>query len=186
MEAILEAAAQVFVARGYAGGTTNHVAKRAGVSIGSLYQYFPNKDALLVALMERHIVESGAELRRLAQEATEQRWTLEETLRRFVEATIAFHTAAPELHRVLFEEAPHPPEVFEQLRRVETLMISLAATLLGARLELAAPRAERVAWVTVHTIEALVHQWVIHPPTPAIPEEELVDEVVGVVTAYLT
>ena len=51
--AILEAAAHVFAQRGVAGFTTNHVAVRAGVSIGSVYQYFPDKDALLAALVER-------------------------------------------------------------------------------------------------------------------------------------
>ena len=51
--AILDAAAQVFEARGFEAGTTNHVAERAGVSIGSLYEYFPNKDAMVVALVER-------------------------------------------------------------------------------------------------------------------------------------
>ena len=50
--AVLEAAAQVLEARGPSGFTTNHVAARAGVSIGSLYQYFPNKLALLRALQE--------------------------------------------------------------------------------------------------------------------------------------
>ncbi|GAB7535154.1 TetR/AcrR family transcriptional regulator [Burkholderia sp. 3C] len=51
--AIVEAAAQVLEARGLDGFNTNAVAERAGVSIGSLYQYFPGKDALTVALMQR-------------------------------------------------------------------------------------------------------------------------------------
>jgi len=50
---ILEAAARILEERGFAGYTTNAVAERAGVSIGSLYQYFPGKDALTVALIER-------------------------------------------------------------------------------------------------------------------------------------
>ncbi len=57
---ILSAAAQVFADRGYANTTTNHIAERAGVSIGSLYQYFPSKDALLVALAERHVEQAFA------------------------------------------------------------------------------------------------------------------------------
>ncbi len=55
VDRILDAAAHVFAERGYTATTTNHVATEAGVSIGSLYQYFPNKDALLGALEERHL-----------------------------------------------------------------------------------------------------------------------------------
>jgi AcrR family transcriptional regulator len=51
--AIVEAAAQVLESDGFEGFNTNAVAVRAGVSIGSLYQYFPNKDALTVALIRR-------------------------------------------------------------------------------------------------------------------------------------
>jgi AcrR family transcriptional regulator len=51
--AVLEAAALTLEERGFAGYTTNAVAERAGVSIGSLYQYFPGKDALTAALIER-------------------------------------------------------------------------------------------------------------------------------------
>ena len=50
---ILEAAAQILEAQGFEAFNTNAVAERAGVSIGSLYQYFPGKDALLIALMRR-------------------------------------------------------------------------------------------------------------------------------------
>lgn len=52
-DAILSAAAQVLETAGEAGFTTNKVAERAGVSIGSLYQYFEHKDAILIALAER-------------------------------------------------------------------------------------------------------------------------------------
>ena len=51
--AILEAAAQLLERHGKRGFTANKVAERAGVSIGSLYQYFPNKDAILLAIAER-------------------------------------------------------------------------------------------------------------------------------------
>src|SRR5690349_2221804 len=54
-ERILNAAAHIFTEHGYAAGTTNHIAEHARVSIGSLYQYFPNKDAILAALLVRHI-----------------------------------------------------------------------------------------------------------------------------------
>ena len=54
VEAILEAAARVFSREGW-NATTNRIAQEAGVGIGSLYEYFPNKQALLVALAGRHV-----------------------------------------------------------------------------------------------------------------------------------
>lgn len=54
-EAIIEAAAHILVERGSSGFTTNHVAARAGVSIGTLYQYYPNKSALLLELQRREM-----------------------------------------------------------------------------------------------------------------------------------
>lgn len=54
VDALLQATAELLQEMGYARLTTNHVAQRAGVSIGSLYQYYPGKDALCHALAERH------------------------------------------------------------------------------------------------------------------------------------
>src|ERR1700677_2744069 len=53
VNAVLEAAARILERYGFEGYTTNAIAERAGVSIGSLYQYFPGKDAITVALIER-------------------------------------------------------------------------------------------------------------------------------------
>ncbi len=107
VEAILEAAAQVFERRGYAAGTTNRIAERAGVSIGSLYQYFPNKDAILVALVHQHLAEGMAalqpHLRRLSAGAR-----FDDVLPGIVHAMVALHALAPGLHRVLFEETQLP------------------------------------------------------------------------------
>ena len=61
-EAILEAAARILEAEGLAGVTTNRVAERAGVSIGSLYQYFPAREAILAELVKRMRLEMSARL----------------------------------------------------------------------------------------------------------------------------
>ncbi len=53
-DAILDAAAQVLADQGYPASTTNKIADRAGVSIGSLYEYFPSKEAVFTALIEKH------------------------------------------------------------------------------------------------------------------------------------
>ena len=68
MERILDAGARVFAEFGYAAGTTNRIAATAGVSVGSLYSYFPNKDAIVTQLVRRHIDDGIREIgARLAQ-----------------------------------------------------------------------------------------------------------------------
>jgi AcrR family transcriptional regulator len=90
VSAILEGAAQVLEAGGLAGFTTNAVAGRAGVSIGTLYQYFSDKDALLRALAERQVKLTIAEVARALRDEGEA--PLEERVRAVVRAVInAFH-----------------------------------------------------------------------------------------------
>ncbi len=57
VDAILRAAVAVFDAQGYEAATTNAIARRARASIGSLYQFFPNKEAILQAVVTRHRAE---------------------------------------------------------------------------------------------------------------------------------
>ncbi|WP_369639033.1 TetR/AcrR family transcriptional regulator, partial [Nocardia sp. JMUB6875] len=120
---ILQAAAHVFAERGYAGGTTNHIAERAGLSVGSVYQYFPNKDAILRALMDDHL-DAGAQLLtdRIAAGLPPR---LEDTLRLFVRTTIDHHLDNPRLHRVLFEEAPRAPSFLARLHEAENHLTAL-------------------------------------------------------------
>ncbi|AUH53751.1 TetR family transcriptional regulator [Chromobacterium sp. ATCC 53434] len=95
VDAIVEAGARVLDARGWAGFTTNEVAGVAGVSIGSLYQYFPDKTALVDAIRRRHFDAVLETLRLVAGgEAGPEA---------LVDGMIAIHRDYPALHRVLLE-----------------------------------------------------------------------------------
>ena len=59
VDALLEATARVLMKEGYDRTSTNKIAAVAGVSIGSLYQYFPSKEALVAAVIDRHAAEHG-------------------------------------------------------------------------------------------------------------------------------
>jgi len=61
-DAIVAATARVLVKDGYDALTTNRVAREAGVSVGSLYQYFPGKEALVAAVMEQHAARMQAHI----------------------------------------------------------------------------------------------------------------------------
>ncbi len=98
-EAILEAAARILESLGFAGFNTNAVAELAGVSIGSLYQYFPSKDALIVELIRReraklsnHIVEV------IKQNDAED---LKEKLKLIIQAAVQHQLSRPQLARPL-------------------------------------------------------------------------------------
>jgi len=103
-DAILEACARLLKAGDYASVTTNHIAERAGVSVGTLYEFFPNKEAIVAALAERH-------LGRLIAEVTEglevafrlDEWDAAEFLIRRVVTAVSRER---ELYQVLIRQAP--------------------------------------------------------------------------------
>lgn len=107
---ILEAAAQILEARGQAAFNTNAVAERAGVSIGSLYQYFPGKDALLIALMQREKERFGADAAAALSEPTGRA-----ALRHLIQAAVRQQLGRAELARLLdiAEERPEAREAVD-------------------------------------------------------------------------
>jgi AcrR family transcriptional regulator len=181
--AILEAAARIFSSHGYAAGTTNRIAEAAGVSIGSLYEYFPNKDAILVALMERHILDGEDAMRALM--ARTPPGPLRVQVRTFVQAMIALHAQAPRLHRVLFEEAPVPAPVWRTLAAMEARMVADVERYLGIQREVRVRDRSLAARLVVQVVEDLTHRFVLHPDG-AVDAEHYVDEVTALVAAYLT
>ncbi|WP_342587937.1 TetR/AcrR family transcriptional regulator [Rhizobium oryziradicis] len=115
VDAIIEAAARILSDHGWTGFTTNKVAEAAGVSIGSYYQYFPDKHALVDAIRERHLEDCRTVLKRVL----ERTLPLQEFIEELVDGIIAIHSIHPGLHRVLLDEAPvaeafrNPNSVFE-------------------------------------------------------------------------
>lgn len=103
MRIVLEAAAQVLRKRGYAGATTNHIADKAGVSIGTIYQYFAGKDEIFDALVKQYFAQVVARIR---EEPVDFSRPLRVTLHRLIEAGIAAQRHGPELLRAL-EHVPN-------------------------------------------------------------------------------
>lgn len=178
---ILDAAAHVFAEFGYRGGTTNRIAEAADISIGSLYQYFPNKDAILAALTDAHIDAGTAMLAtRLAAGLPS---ALEDQLRLFTRATIDNHRDDPQLHQVLFAEAPRSPALLARLRDAEEAAVAVAQDLLARHPEVHAPDLKFAARMTVTTIESLTHR-LIACANPA-DAQQLEDSIVGMLAGYL-
>jgi AcrR family transcriptional regulator len=186
VEAILDAAARVFERHGYAAGTTNRIAERAGVSVGSLYQYYPNKDAILVALVQRHLDEGVAALSPVLEELGAARPSLEEGLRRMVVAMVELHRERPALHRVLFEEAPRPPALRRRLTALNAALVAAVAGYLRACGDEVAPDRDPdvAARLVVQVIETVTHDLVIRPGD-GTSTDTYISETVALLHGYL-
>jgi AcrR family transcriptional regulator len=183
VEAVLEAAAQVFERHGYTEGTTNRIAERAGVSIGSLYQYFPNKDAILIEVSRRHVAEGMSALAPHLQSLNEgASWT--EVLPGLVDTMVAMHAVAPMLHRALFEEIRLPHAVRVELETLEDALVDLTARALAADPHVAPEDPRLAASIVVNAIEGLTHRLVLRPP-PGVESSAIAREITNLVRKYL-
>ncbi|MGK2948337.1 MAG: TetR/AcrR family transcriptional regulator, partial [Acidimicrobiales bacterium] len=181
-ERILDSAARIFAAHGYAAGTTNRIAEDADLSVGSLYQYFPNKDAILAELVRRHVADGLAALAPLLAEPP--RGDLTARLDQLVSALIDLHVHDPRLHQVLFEEAPRPPDVLAELHATEEQIVAIVAAWLEADPSVVHPDPLVAARLTVAAVESLVHRLVARPE-PVTGAAVLRREIVHLLHAYL-
>lgn len=180
---ILQAAKRVLVQEGYEAATTNRVAEVAGVSIGSLYQYFPNKEALIASLAQAHL----DEILRLVEGGLSHGADLPfpEAVRRLVSAMLRVHQVEPALHRVLHEQVPRLlgyelSDINSQSQRL------IEQSLQSRRAELRPDLdASLAAYLVMWSVEAITHGSVIESPRVA-QHEALVDEIVRLVVRYLT
>jgi AcrR family transcriptional regulator len=182
VDIILAATARVLVRDGFDRASTNRIAEAAGVSIGSLYQYFPSKEALVAALVERHIEEMSAALE--AEMAALADAPLATVVRRMVTLMLRAHAVAPELHRVLNEQVPRVGRL-HRVHEVEARMQRLArAYFERQRAELHPTDLDVAAFLCVQTIEAITHAATMHHGD-APPATVLVDEVTALLLRYL-
>lgn len=177
---ILDTAAHVFAEVGYEAATTNIIAERAGVAIGSLYQFFPNKAAIFHALTGRH----HAQLRALfdqvlrmegAQQPLDEWintvidaiWGLTQSNRGFIQTMIS--QRSPEL--VAQENAL----ISENVARIEALLAARAP-------ELDHTRRTLLATVSVEVVNGLLARAAISEPQFG---EQVLAETKRLLLAYL-
>jgi AcrR family transcriptional regulator len=184
VEALLDATARVLVKAGYDRASTNRIAATAGVSVGSLYQYFPNKEALVAALVARHNREMLDLLRDALREVASL--DLATAIAKLVRAAVDAHRVDPALHRVFDEQVPR----MGQLAKIEALegeTFRLVRSYLEERRnEISVRDLDSATSILVTTVEALTHQFVIHrADAPDRDRGRFIDEVTRLVVGYL-
>ncbi|NIA71758.1 TetR/AcrR family transcriptional regulator [Pelagibius litoralis] len=183
VDVIVEATWKVLAEEGYAAASTNRIAERAGTSVGSLYQYFPNKDAIVAAVQRRHHADLGAVMATAFAEAAGQ--PLEKATRRLVRASLDAHLLDPDLHRTLSQRVPDSvnPETRGTLKN--GIQAQIRSWLEGYRPALTVTDLDTAAFVVLHLVESVSHAAILdqdETPDPARVEDELTATVVRYLT----
>jgi AcrR family transcriptional regulator len=185
VDALIEATARILVRDGFDKASTNRIAEKAGVSVGSLYQYFPGKEALVAAVMERHDQELRQVVRGVLAEVAEL--PMEQAVRKLIATAIEAHRIDPKLHRVLAEQIPRTG----RLQNIEAFNRENYALFRGYleahRDEFRTVDLGLVSFVCVTSIEALTHTAVLHHSEGFSDAAfaALVDEATRLVVRYL-
>ncbi|MGA3090387.1 MAG: TetR/AcrR family transcriptional regulator [Terriglobales bacterium] len=181
VEVILDAVVRVLKREGFHAITTNRVAEVAGVSIGSVYQYFPDKSAIYAALHQRHIEEIDRLFERKFVEHAAS--PLDDLVAAVVEAMIDAHTTDPELYELLLTEVPHGANGSKgfstRLHDAFVLAISSARPELRKRGDL-----EKVVFIVTNMIDALSHAAALRRPS-GLSLAEAKREATRAIQAYL-
>lgn len=182
VDALLEATSHVLIKEGYDKTSTNKIALKAGVSIGSLYQYFPNKESLVAELLERHYNEMS-DLCREAMARFENA-PLSTMIRETVKAMVALHAVNPKLHQVLQEQVPRVGKL-KKLDELHSVVRDMVRDQLERRKDEVRVRdTELAAFLVVETVDSLLHA-TLEPRKEDWSVESMVEEMTDLLLSYL-
>jgi AcrR family transcriptional regulator len=180
---ILEATVKVLNRDGLNAATTSRIAEVAGVSVGSLYQYFPNRDAILTALQDREF-SRALELLETALADQNLRKTPRVTVSAVVKGLMLLYSNSPGLHRVLAIEGLRVAEADRvhafDVRVVAIIRHFLAAT--GGTIR--RKNIDAAAFVAFQSVRATMLATLLERP-PGMDEGTLVNEMVDLIVRYL-
>jgi AcrR family transcriptional regulator len=178
--AIISAGARILGRKGWAGFTTNAVAARAGVSIGSLYEYFRDKQGLVDAIADAHIAHGERLLAQAGALASGPR-PGGELVEMLVEGAIVLHADDPELHRVLSSDAPLSPQIRQRVARLRAGLVELVVASL--RGQVSEPKI--AAQLLVDVTDSIVHRWWVEDNGRPGDPRRLAEELKTMLGAYL-
>ncbi|MEE6259365.1 TetR/AcrR family transcriptional regulator [Plantactinospora sonchi] len=156
MAEILDAAAGVFADVGYERATTNAIAAAAGISPGSLYQFFPNKEAITEALADRFVSQMRDAHENAFTGVNFARIGLDELLDRVVDPILRFNTANPGF-KAIFARPDMPTGLTTAAQSIQAALLGRVEAILAARAP-GQPAAERSrsARVAIQIFQAMV------------------------------
>lgn len=182
VEAILDAAARVLVERGYAATNTNLVAERAGVSVGSLYQYFPNKDSLITALHDRHSRQMTEIINQAFDRSAELNF--DDALTTLIEGLVESHRMDAGLHRVLEMQLAGHEDLDCHAEAEAAISERIVDLIKRYRDDINVANPRLAAFTLMHSLHGLVHAVVLELPN-GVSIKQGTREIVRMARAYL-
>lgn len=181
VERIIAAGQTVLLRDGYEKASTNRVADEAGISPGSLYQYFPDKEAILAAVIDRYAADLSTQLTTVLADRLDEPGPA--LVRASFEGLLDVLTENVEFLRLVVEVLPRAQSenwaaALEQ--RVGDL-VTAYLSINKAQTTISDPATS--AWILVRMVEHLSVQYVLEQP--AIPREKFIDELIALTLAYL-
>jgi len=184
---ILEAAAWTFAELGYARATTNRIAERAGVSVGSLYQYFDGKDALLARLLADHHEQVHAVVAPALVRLADPAQPLDGTIRTLFRELVAVHTAHPTIARALSESVLRQSATLGDGRPDEHGEAQFDATVAALAARGDVRRGDhRVMAALLTNISTQLSRWLVHDAPEALDRAVMLEETVQLIVRYLS
>lgn len=164
VDAILGAVERILEREGVDRLTTNHVAEVAGVSIGSLYQYFPNKQSLLGALQDRYTEDTYTRVRAALEETRTE--PIRTVILRIGAAVLAAKEKQRPVHRWLIDGRTDAG-VWDRWRQSLDQHVELVTEYLSERTDIDVADARHAAFVLVHASEGLIEAVTERPDVDA-------------------
>ena len=180
VEAILEAGARILVDTGYASASTNRIAERAGVGIGSLYEYFPGKEAIFAELRRREMANWYTRLRDGPVAGSPR-----QVIGHIVRTQIAYAARNPRLYVALETEVPQVA-VADMQADIQEDFLSISTSYLEVHRDLLRPAAP-IAFVSeflARWVSSTIHGFAMHSPG-TLADDQLAAELIDAVSRYL-
>ncbi len=181
VSAILDGMIRVLDQEGFEAATTTRIAEVAGVSVGTLYQYFGNRDEILNALQDREFERAMQMMQRVLVEGRSDPRAI---ARSVIEGLLELYAVSPALHRLL---------VLEGLRvtptdRVQAFDLRMVDTIRGfltlANVSLRRPRVDVAAFVIFHSVRACMLARLLEAP-PGVDDDAMLEELTDLIVRYL-
>jgi AcrR family transcriptional regulator len=182
VDAILAAAGQVLAREGLARATTHRIAERAGVSVGTLYQYFPNKQSILAALITRHAEAAVSGVLSWQQKLATM--SVADASRALVHQVLDGFRGDPLVLRALLVHRDQLVSEHERSARQAFLQQLVARPLQLRRAEVLVQDIELAAFILVKTTESLVAAALLERPQ-SLQDGSLENELVALCCRYL-